>query len=176
MERPFVIREATKEEHEPLGRLLVAAYAGLEGFPGPDVQPAYYAMLRDIGALTLKPETKLLVAVRNGDVLGGVVYIADMKQYGAGGLAHTEQNASAFRLLATAPQARGAGVGRALANACIDEAKRHGHEQVILHTTHAMRIAWGMYERLGFVRAPDLDFDQQGLPVFGFRLHLERVT
>jgi hypothetical protein len=35
-----------------------------------------------------------------------------------------------------------------------------------------MRIAWGLYEKLGFVRSEDLDFSQQGLPVFGFRLKL----
>jgi hypothetical protein len=36
-----------------------------------------------------------------------------------------------------------------------------------------MQIAWGLYERLGFVRSKDLDFSQQGLPVYGFRLALQ---
>jgi hypothetical protein len=35
-----------------------------------------------------------------------------------------------------------------------------------------MRIAWELYERLGFARSEDLDFSQQGLSVFGFRLAL----
>lgn len=35
-----------------------------------------------------------------------------------------------------------------------------------------MRLAWGLYERLGFQRSEDLDFAQQGLPVFGFRCRL----
>ena len=36
----------------------------------------------------------------------------------------------------------------------------------------AMKIAWGMYEGMGFERAPDLDFMPEQLPVFGFRLRL----
>ncbi len=37
----------------------------------------------------------------------------------------------------------------------------------------AMRTAWGLYERMGFARSEDLDFLQQGFPVFGFRLPLD---
>lgn len=37
----------------------------------------------------------------------------------------------------------------------------------------AMAVAWRLYEKMGFERSPDLDFDQNGLPVFGSRLRLE---
>ena len=37
----------------------------------------------------------------------------------------------------------------------------------------AMKIAWGMYEKLGFKRSDDLYFLQKGLPVFGFRLSVQ---
>lgn len=63
-------------------------------------------------------------------------------------------------------------MGRALTVACIELAREKGHAEVVLHTTKAMRVAWGMYERLGFVRSADLDFSQQALQVFGFRLKL----
>jgi ribosomal protein S18 acetylase RimI-like enzyme len=63
-------------------------------------------------------------------------------------------------------------VGRALAQRCIALAREKGHRQVILHTTAAMKVAWRMYEALGFERSPDLDFLQGQLPVFGFRLKL----
>jgi ribosomal protein S18 acetylase RimI-like enzyme len=59
-----------------------------------------------------------------------------------------------------------------LARACIDLAEEKGHSQVILHTTQAMHVAWGLYERLGFARSEDLDFSQQSLSVYGFRLKL----
>jgi len=170
--RDFVIRTARPDEHDALGQLMVAVYAGLAGFPSPDQQPRYYQLLAGIGRLAGQPDTQLLVAARADRLLGGVVYVADMARYGAGGTASQERHASGFRLLAVAADARGLGVGRALAQHCLDLAREHDHWQVIIHTTAAMQIAWGMYERLGFARAPELDFDQDGLPVFGFRLPL----
>jgi GNAT superfamily N-acetyltransferase len=168
----FVVREARKEEHAALGQLMVAAYAALEGFPTPAEQPRYYEMLTHIGRLAERPHTQLLVAVRGTELLGGVVYFSDMAQYGSGGSATQEKDAAGFRLLAVSPAARGLGVGRALAQRCIALAREGGRRQVILHTTRAMTVAWGMYERLGFQRSPDLDFLQETLQVFGFRLKL----
>jgi uncharacterized protein (TIGR02118 family) len=175
-ERPgqasFVIRQAKPAEFEPLGQLMVGVYADLEGFPSKTEQPRYYEMLANIGRMTEKPETQLLVAVDGDRLLGGLVYFSDMAQYGSGGTATKETGASGFRLLAVAPEARGLGVGKALAKKCIDLARERGHDQVIIHTTDAMKIAWGMYENLGFRRSPDLDFMQEKLQVYGFRLKL----
>ena len=39
------IRDALPGEHARLGALVAEAYAALPGMPGPDEQPAYYAML-----------------------------------------------------------------------------------------------------------------------------------
>jgi ribosomal protein S18 acetylase RimI-like enzyme len=115
----------------------------------------------------------VLVAVtEDGALAGGVVTFGDMAQYGSGGTATAVRNASGIRLLGVDPAFRGQGVGRALTLACIELAREQGQAEVILHTTEAMRIAWGLYERLGFQRSEDLDFAQQGLPVFGFRLRL----
>ena len=36
-----------------------------------------------------------------------------------------------------------------------------------------MQVAWRLYQKMGFERSPDLDFTQEELPVFGFRLGLE---
>src|SRR5262245_60691356 len=168
----FVIREAREDEHDELGGLLVTVYAGLEGFPGPAEQPAYYEMLAGIGRLAAQPDTTLLVAVDDdggGRLLGGVVYVADTRSYGAGGAAREERDAAGFRLLGVRQEARGRGVGRALAVACIERARGAGRRRVVLHTTRAMQVAWAMYEGLGFARAPELDFVQERLEVFGFR-------
>ena len=168
-----VIREVRDGEAEALGRLMVAVYAGLEGFPTPEEQPAYYQMLARIADFRGKPQARVLVAEgEGGALLGGVVYFGDMAQYGSGGSATRETKASGIRLLGVDPARRSLGVGRALTQACIDLAKASGNTQVILHTTQAMRTAWGLYERMGFVRSEDLDFLQQGFPVFGFRLRL----
>jgi GNAT superfamily N-acetyltransferase len=171
-DRAFVVRDATEAELAALGRLMVSVYSSLEGFPGAAEQPRYYELLADIGRLSGQPDTRLLVAAADGDLLGGVVYFSDMARYGAGGTATREQDASGFRLLAVDRAARGMGVGRALAERCIELARQHRHRHVVIHTTDAMKVAWGMYEGMGFERAPDLDFMQEELQVYGFRLRL----
>lgn len=165
------IRNAHPSEFSVVGDIMVKVYAELKGFPTPQQQPAYYQMLANIGNLTNTPGTELLVAVDTDQrLLGGVVYFDDMKNYGSGGSATKEKHAAGFRLLAVDPQARGQGIGKMLSKACISKAKQQKQTQLIIHTTDAMQVAWSMYEKLGFTRAPGLDFNQQGLPVYGFRL------
>jgi GNAT superfamily N-acetyltransferase len=172
-----VIEEAQAAEHSMLGDLLVRVYASLPGFPTPQEQPEYYATMRDVGALARRPGITLLVARSSmGDVLGGVVYIGDMREYGSGSAAPTIRDAAGFRWLGVDPDRRGLGIGKALAEACIERAKLAGRAQVVIHSTRAMRTAWSMYERLGFRRSPDLDFAQKGLAVYGFRLPLARAS
>lgn len=169
----YNIRNATPDEFEEIGKLMVAVYSQLAGFPTPDEQPAYYKMLANIGELTKKPETELLAAVsQDGDIAGAVVYFSDMQYYGSGGTATSEKNASGFRLLAVSPAARGKGIGKLLTSECINRATERQHAQVVIHTTKAMQVAWKMYEKFGFKRSTDLDFMQEELPVFGFRLKL----
>ena len=174
MNAALTIRDLAPGESEALGRLMVDVYSSLEGFPKPADQPAYYEMLAGIGRFAEKPDTRVLVAVTGeGRLVGGIVYFGDMAQYGSGGSATTIRHASGIRLLGVDPAFRGSGAGKALTTACIGLARDQGHSQVILHTTQAMRIAWGLYERLGFERSEDLDFLQQGFPVYGFRLALQ---
>jgi GNAT superfamily N-acetyltransferase len=167
------IREIKPEDYEALGTIMVDVYSNLDGFPTPSEQPKYYKMLRNVGSLSEKPNTKVLIALSDkGKLLGGVVYFSDMAQYGSRGTATEQQNASGIRLLAVRRDTRRGGVGKALTMACIDLARKSGNKQVILHTTKSMQIAWGMYERLGFYRSEDLDFNQGELSVYGFRLNL----
>jgi ribosomal protein S18 acetylase RimI-like enzyme len=172
----LTIRDARPDEFAALGRLLVEVYSRLEGFPTPAEQPGYYEMLANIGRFTEKPGARVLVAAQpNGELAGGVVYFGDMTHYGSGGSAPSIRSASGIRLLGVDPRHRGLGAGRALTRACVELARQQDHAQVILHTTLAMQVAWRLYENLGFARSADLDFSQQGLAVFGFRLVLARA-
>ena len=172
MTQPLHIRDLREDEAVALGQLLVEVYSQLPGFPRPDEQPGYYAMLAGIGEFGKRPQTQVLVALHDEALVGGVVYFGDMAQYGSGGSATAVPNAAGIRLLAVRPSARGLGVGKALTAACIARARAQQRAEVVLHTTKAMQVAWAMYEALGFVRSPDLDFLQGELPVFGFRLPL----
>ena len=169
----YTVRNAKPEEFSIIGQLMVAVYSQLKGFPTPSEQPNYYAMLANVGSLTEKPETEILVATSSdGKISGAVVFFGDMQYYGSGGTATKQKNASGFRLLAVDPATRGTGVGKLLTQACIQKAKDKKLNQMIIHTTMAMQTAWKMYEAIGFKRSEDLDFMQGELQVFGFRLSL----
>jgi len=171
------IRDMRADEAEPLGRLLIDAYSGLDGFPTLTEQPQYYDLLARVGSFADKPGVRVLVALAGrGELVGGVVYFGQMAEYGSGGIATSLEEASGIRLLAIDARHRGLGAGKALTQACVDLARRAGRAQVVLHTTEAMHVAWRMYEKLGFIRAPELDFLQQSLPVFGFRLQMDWLT
>jgi GNAT superfamily N-acetyltransferase len=165
----IVIRNARPEEYSQIGGLMVDVYSGLDKFPKPHEQPAYYDMLANVGEQIKKPGTEIIVTESAGTIVGAVVYFGDIQYYGSGGTATKEKNTSGFRLLAVAPVARGQGIGKMLTLECIRKAKEQGRSQVIIHTTLAMRNAWEMYERIGFKRSVDLDFQQGELAVFGFR-------
>jgi ribosomal protein S18 acetylase RimI-like enzyme len=167
------IRNALESEYSQIGQLMVRVYSQLDGFPKETEQPAYYAMLLNVGELTKKPGTELIIAIdKDNQILGAVVYFSDMKYYGSGGTATQEENSGGFRLLAVENSARGRGIGKSLTQACIQRAKCQNLKQVIIHTTKAMETAWKMYEQIGFNRSEDLDFVQGSLPVYGFRLKL----
>ncbi len=169
----YIIRNAKAGEFDETGKLMVKVYAGLKGFPKETEQPAYYKILANIGEFISKPGTEILIATTFDKLItGAVVYFSDMKQYGSGGAATKEENASGFRFLAVDPSYRGQGIGKLLIDECIRRARMKNHGQLIIHSTKYMQTAWKMYENTGFVRSEDLDFVQGELPVFGFRLML----
>ncbi|KAF1081737.1 MAG: hypothetical protein GQF41_2077 [Candidatus Rifleibacterium amylolyticum] len=171
----FRIRQAVPADYSALGKLTVEVYKQLPGMPSESEQREYYAMLGDVEGRATKDFTEILVAVNeNQKVLGGVTYINDMRGYGSAEFNSNNMRASAIRLLAVSPEARGAGIGKALTGECIRRAVESGHTRVFLHTTKAMSVAWGMYERLGFRRQPEFDFMQGSLQVYGFILELDR--
>ena len=169
----YQIRNAFPEEFQEIGQLLVTVYSQLEGFPKPDDQPKYYELLSNIGVFDQKPNSEIIVACSGqGVILGAVIFISDMHYYGSGGTATLEKNAAGFRLLGVNNSARGTGVGKQLVEECINRAKNKNLGQLIIHSTKSMQLAWEMYEKMGFNRAPELDFMQEDLAVFGFRYFL----
>jgi predicted N-acetyltransferase YhbS len=78
-----------------------------------------------------------------------------------------------IRLLAVAPGGRGRGIGAALMQECVRRARAAGATALSLHTSDLMQVALHMYERMGFVRAPELDFHPApDLTIKGYRLDL----
>ena len=164
---------AAPNEYTEIGASMADVYSSLEGFPSREDQPNYYSLFDNLATLVGNPATDLITArTHSGELLGSVIYFADMKFYGSGGTATTLLNTSGLRLLAVNPEARGNGVGRALTPKCIELAHEKQQSQVALHTTQYMNSAWALYEKMGFKRFEEIDFLQGELPVSGFRLVL----
>ena len=76
-----------------------------------------------------------------------------------------------FRMLAVAAEARGRGVGTALIQACLDEARATGLAGVAISTMAEMTGAHRLYERMGFSRIPEADWSPvNGVCLLAFRL------
>ncbi len=81
-------------------------------------------------------------------------------------------NVAAFRLLAVHSRARGKGLGKLLIKACFEQARKEGSHHLVIHSTKYMMTAWKMYERMGFERFSEIDFEKNGVTVYGFRYKL----
>jgi ribosomal protein S18 acetylase RimI-like enzyme len=149
----FAIRRAAADEYETLGEITARAYLqdGLLDFGESD---AYLGELRNVARRAAAAE--VLAAVADGRVLGGVTFVPS-----GGPMADIARPGEAeIRMLAVAREARGRGAGEALVRACVDRARAvEGCVRVVLSTQRTMRPAHRLYERLGFVRTPDRDWN-----------------
>jgi GNAT superfamily N-acetyltransferase len=147
----LIIRPVRPDEYGALGELTVTAYHDVGEMPH---QEAYDARLRDVAH---RAETSCVaVAVSpGGRVLGGVTYVSGPEDPYSEDLATGD---AGIRMLAVDPAAQGQGVGRALTQWCLDRARETGRRRMVLHTSSMMPAAIRLYERMGFVRAPEIDF------------------
>lgn len=159
-----VVREAEPDELDPLGELTVAAYREV----GETDEP-YYAVLRDVAGRAAHVPVLVAVDAEDGRLLGGMTYVP-----GPGPLAEGSfGDAATFRMLAVDPAARGRGAGRALVRAAIARARADGRPSIGIFTRPFMSAAQALYESLGFVREPALDWEfEPGEWLLAYRLRL----
>ena len=147
----IAIRPAEPADYDTVARLTVDAYLAL---PGGHLSAAYEAELRDVARRAKEAEVLVAVDPADGTILGSVTNVPDGGPYGE--LAGPDE--AEFRMLAVAPAAQGRGAGTALVRWCVEDARRRGRARVVLSTTAWMATAHRMYERLGFRRAPERDW------------------
>ena len=157
------IREIREDEAEVLGDLTVAVYEAIDA-----TDDEYTPELRDVRG---RMETcTVLVAVEDGRVVGGCAYVP-----GPGPWADraTPEEAE-LRMLVVDPAYRNRGIGEQLVRRCIDLATVAGKARLILLTEKAMTSAHRIYERLGFVRTPERDWDHPDVYLMAYVLTIHR--
>ena len=156
----YAIRDVTLSAYNQYAALMPSHWEGY--------RQDILATLADV-----KPAEQV-VAEQDGVIVGAVLL------YPAGTVFSAPEGVSIIlawpevRLLAVAPAARGQGIGAALMLECVRRARQAGAAILTLHTTDIMQVAMRMYERMGFVRAPEFDFHvDKDLTVKGYRLNLD---
>lgn len=147
MSTPIEVRRARPDEYAAVAELTASIYLA-EGWG----DEAYEPVLRDVADRAAQAE--VLVATAGGRLVGTVTVATRGGHYAE--LAAPGE--AVVRMLVTDPAARGSGVGEALMRACLAAAVRDGCTLVRLSTQPEMAAAHRLYERLGFVRTPALDW------------------
>lgn len=165
----MLIRDARPEDRDAIREVTLAAYqeyavqmsAFWEGY-----RQNILVSLDEVGS------AEQLVAERGGTIVGtALLYPPRRMKVSRSEL--LEMPWPEVRLLAVVPAARGRGVGAALMQECVRRVRKTGGRVLSLHTTDTMQTALRMYERMGFVRAPELDFHPApDTTVKGYRLDL----
>jgi ribosomal protein S18 acetylase RimI-like enzyme len=157
------IRRAVPDDFEDVARVTVAAYAPYLS----DSESDYVAHLRN--AETRDREAELWVAVDDGRILGTVTSCPE----GSPWRELSRPGEGEFRMLAVDPDAQGRGVGSALVARVVEGFRHEGATAVVLCSMSTMTPAHRVYKRLGFSRAPDLDWSPvPGVDLIAFRLDL----
>jgi ribosomal protein S18 acetylase RimI-like enzyme len=170
------IRNARRSDLETIRDVTLAAY---QEYASHMPRPHWQAYRREI--LTTLADVRpaeQIVAELNGAIVGTVLL------YPAGDVLFVPDQAPVtiewpeVRLLAVAPAARGRGVGLMLMEECVKRARYMKSTVLTLHTIEMMQSARRLYDRLGFVRAPELDFyiPEEDLKIKGYRLNIDNAA
>jgi ribosomal protein S18 acetylase RimI-like enzyme len=165
------IREATPEEHDEAGRVTAEAYREFVR-PGDDDWERYLTRIADVGERAGR--TTILVAVEDGRVLGSLTLELEGRVRDEDDEEHhpLDPHEAHIRMLGVDPAARARGVARALMAESETRARAAGKTVMTLNTTHRMKAAQAMYERLGYERSEDRMFPDRFV-LLGYRKRLD---
>ncbi|MDH6123323.1 N-acetyltransferase [Kitasatospora sp. GP82] len=161
----ILIRRALEEDLEAAGEVTVEAFVG-DGHTPPD--SGYVQLLRD--AARRNQEAELLVAVdaHSQAVLGCVTLAVGGTEWADIAAPHEGE----IRMLAVGSAARGRGTGEALVRATVARCRELGLAGMAFSTRPAMEAAHRIYERVGFRRTPERDWE----PAPGIDLMVYSIT
>jgi ribosomal protein S18 acetylase RimI-like enzyme len=112
----------------------------------------------------------LVASDDNGGLIGTVM----LQVWPQGGEVVKGPGEAEIRALAVRPEARGAGVGRALLAAVIERAARLDVRRLLLLTQPEMEAAHHLYDEAGFTRLPERDWSPEpGVSLLAYGLAVD---
>lgn len=161
----ITIRKAGPQDVQDVARLLVAAYSEYEKYLSPERWEWYRSDLMDVSSRMADAE--IIIAENRGEIAGSVTLFLNGADHG------WPEGWAGIRLLAVHPDYRERGIGKQLMQECVRRCREKGIKTIGLHTTELMKVARGMYERMGFKHVPEFDFHPEpGRVVYAYRLDL----
>jgi len=166
----MIIRDAVKSELPLIREQRVSAYSEhAQSIPKDHWNALKQAISSEADS---NAEVELIVAEFNNKIIGSVVLFPPNTDAYEGYL--DKLNYCEIRMLAVEPDSRGMGVATALISECIERAKLKGYDKIGLHTGEYMVGAINLYNRFGFKRIPEYDFEpaNDGIIVKAFQLSI----
>ncbi len=164
------IREATESERSIVVDIFKASYG--EYAEGSD--PDFWSLYQTNTSKTLLTDesVKRLVVTVDDKIVGSVLLCPpNERKFGNTSFKNPYPE---MRLLGILPEFRNTGIASLLINECESRTRQSGFDAITLHTTVLMQTAKAMYERRGYVRYPDIDFEPvSGFIVWGYIKHFE---
>ena len=151
----LVIRPGTTADVDVLRAVLARANDPFRGLVSETLFTSYVTSAMDVERRL--EEGELLAAELDGAIVGTITFYRDSRDEGIP--VRFPDGTAGIRATAVDPSARGLGIGRALVDACIARAIDAGASGVGLHTATFMTAAVTIYERAGFMRVPQYDFE-----------------
>jgi ribosomal protein S18 acetylase RimI-like enzyme len=164
------IREALPGEYGELSSLVTAAYQEFAGSLGSEWE-GYRDDLADIARRAARGTQ--LIAETGGRLVGTVTYYPPVGDAAADEWWWWPKTFAYVRALAVHPDLRGAGIGRALTAACVEQARSEGAEGIALNTLDLMAGAMSLYHGLGF-RQTDSAAEWRGRKLLSYLLDIDR--
>ena len=140
VQQPFITITPITSQHDAAICRIIRTVGAEFGAVGEGFGPGDAEVQHMSRHYTPERNSRYLVAELNGRVVGGA---------GLAPLGNTPDICELKKLFLL-PEARGHGIGRRLAVACLDFARERGFSSCYLDTLSSMTDAIGLYERLGF--------------------------
>ncbi|MFN2582452.1 MAG: GNAT family N-acetyltransferase [Candidatus Dormibacteria bacterium] len=164
------IRPVEPEEYEEAGRVTALAY---QEFARPD-RPGWIDYFRRIGDIAARASRMpVLIALLDGQIVGSSTIELDEHIEPERWDRPPAPDEAHLRMIGVHPDHRRDGIGRALMEASIELAARHGRTRITWETTEVMHAAQRMYESMGFKARGRRQF-QPGLVFIDYELRLDR--